>query len=130
MSSGRPVEVDADTVTLLITMLDAWRLTQGRFDPTVLPALVAVGYGASVDHVGSRSCRPTICVSAAWVKSTSIPNGGVTVPAGVVVDAGGIGKGLAADLTVAKLLAEASGALVSVGGDLAMAGIPPLPTDG
>ena len=49
MSSGRPVEVDADTVTLLITMLDAWRLTQGRFDPTVLPALVAAGYGASVE---------------------------------------------------------------------------------
>ena len=49
MSSGRPVEVDADTVTLLITMLDAWRLTQGRFDPTVLPALVAAGYTASIE---------------------------------------------------------------------------------
>ena len=50
----------------------------------------------------------------------------VTAPADVVVDAGGIGKGLAADLTVAKLLAEgAHGALVSVGGDLTMAGTPP-----
>ena len=48
-----------------------------------------------------------------------------TVPAGVVVDAGGIGKGLAADLTVAKLLADgAHGALVGIGGDLAMAGTP------
>ena len=43
------------------------------------------------------------------------------MPAGVVVDAGGIGKGLAADLTVAKLLADgAHGALVSIGGDLAI----------
>ena len=49
----------------------------------------------------------------------------VTVPAGLTLDAGGIGKGLAADLAVGRLLqAGATGAMVEIGGDLAMAGTP------
>ena len=95
MSSGRPAEVDADTITLLITMLDAWRLTQGRFDPTVLPALMAVGYGASVEDPLSAddpAARRSACRRHGGNRRRSIPARG-TVPAGVVVDAGGIGKG-------------------------------------
>jgi thiamine biosynthesis lipoprotein len=47
----------------------------------------------------------------------------VVLPAGLALDPGGIGKGLAADLAVARLMtAGASGALVEIGGDLAMAG--------
>jgi thiamine biosynthesis lipoprotein len=43
----------------------------------------------------------------------------------LVVDPGGIGKGLAADLAVAQLLDEGvDGALVEIGGDLATAGAP------
>ena len=52
----------------------------------------------------------------------------MTRPAGVALDPGGIGKGLAADLVVAQLLAAGrGGALVDVGGDLACAGTAPLP---
>jgi thiamine biosynthesis lipoprotein len=54
--------------------------------------------------------------------------GRVAGPAAVAVDPGGIGKGLAADLVAGALIeAGATGALVSVGGDLAMAGSPPEP---
>jgi len=50
----------------------------------------------------------------------------VVVPAGIGLDPGGIGEGLAADLVVTDLLAGGTGgALVSVGGDLAAAGTPP-----
>jgi thiamine biosynthesis lipoprotein len=128
MSVGRPVEVDPDTITLLATMLDAWRLTNGRFDPTVLPALMAGGYRASVED----PCRLTALppgearLGATGEIDVDPDRLVVTVPAGVLVDAGGIGKGLAADLAVAKLLAEgAHGALVSIGGDLFLAGTPP-----
>ena len=52
----------------------------------------------------------------------------VIVPAGIGLDPGGIGKGLAADLVVTELLeAGTAGALVCVGGDLAAAGTPPTP---
>jgi thiamine biosynthesis lipoprotein len=49
----------------------------------------------------------------------------VTVPPGLTLDPGGIGKGLAADMAVARLLAAgATGAMAEIGGDLAMAGTP------
>ena len=52
--------------------------------------------------------------------------GAVTLPLGVTLDPGGIGKGFAADLTAAALVeAGAAGALVDVGGDLSATGCPP-----
>jgi thiamine biosynthesis lipoprotein len=52
--------------------------------------------------------------------------GTITLPVGLAIDPGGIGKGLAADLAVEHLLAlGASGALVSIGGDMMMRGTPP-----
>ncbi len=50
----------------------------------------------------------------------------ISVPEGVALDLGGIGKGTAADLTVAALLdAGALGAMVNIGGDLRADGICP-----
>jgi thiamine biosynthesis lipoprotein len=55
----------------------------------------------------------------------------ITLPPGLVIDPGGIGKGLAADLAVRHLLdLGAEGALVGIGGDMAMAGAPPHDADG
>ena len=50
----------------------------------------------------------------------------VRLPVGLTIDAGGIGKGLAADLAVEHALRlGAEGALVSIGGDISMGGRPP-----
>jgi thiamine biosynthesis lipoprotein len=50
----------------------------------------------------------------------------VTLPDGMCLDPGGIGKGLAADLVVGQLLAlGAEGASVSIGGDVAVRGDAP-----
>jgi thiamine biosynthesis lipoprotein len=50
------------------------------------------------------------------------------MPSGVTFDAGGIGKGHAADLTAAlPMTAGADGALVNLGGDLRVIGSPPTP---
>lgn len=130
LSLGRPVHVDAHTLTLLRTMVDAWRLTEGRFDPTVLPALIAAGYDASVEDRRRVTMLPIgdLRIGGLGDVHIDVANTSVTVPPGTVVDPGGIGKGLAADLTAAGLVeAGARGALVSVGGDLAVAGSPPDP---
>lgn len=51
------------------------------------------------------------------------PARSVLLPRGVRIDAGGLGKGLAADLVVGELLASgAEGAMVNLGGDLRAAG--------
>ena len=127
-AAGLPVEVDDDTLTLFDTMIRAWHVTSGRYDPTVLPALVAAGYGVSIEDRHRVTILPSGDLRVGGVAGVAVDHDRrtITMPAGVVVDAGGIGKGLAADLTVARLLAAgAGGALVSIGGDMAMAGTPP-----
>jgi thiamine biosynthesis lipoprotein len=106
----------------------AWARTGGRFDPSVLPALIAAGYDrdfatldASVTTAGTaisaRGCNGVVVDTA---QST------VMVPVGVALDFGGIAKGLAADLIVADLLdGGAIGACVNIGGDLRAAGVSP-----
>jgi FAD:protein FMN transferase len=124
-AEGSPVRVAPETMVLLDRMVDAWRATGGAFDPTLLPALVAAGDTTSKDDPRARTTLPA---SARWPgdpAGISIDHelGLAHLPFGTAADAGGIGKGLAADLVVAELLADgARGALVSVGGDLRVSG--------
>lgn len=131
MAGGRPVVVDPLTLTLLAAMAEAARVTEGRYDSTVLPILVAAGYGSSIDHPSLVTFLPATSLAVGGGSGVRFDAArmSATVPPGVALDPGGIGKGLAADLVVAELLAAgAGGALVDVGGDLACAGQPPSPT--
>lgn len=127
-SIGFPVAVNEVTITLLDAMVQAWRTTSGRLDPTVLPALLDAGYRHSIDDPGAATILPDgFRAGGGDLSDVSIDRGNrtVTAPYGMAIDPGGIGKGLAADLVVAELLAAgAKGALVSVGGDLSAAGRP------
>jgi thiamine biosynthesis lipoprotein len=129
---GRPVAVDPHTLTLIAAMIEGHHATAGRYDPTVLPILIADGYRSSVTDPSNVTVIPSTATHAGTMHGI-IVNGErrtVTMPVGVVLDPGGIGKGLAADLVVAQLLADgAAGALVDIGGDLSCAGAPP-DTDG
>lgn len=146
--AGRPIEVSADTVLLIERSLAAWRLTGGAFDPTVLHDLVRTGYdrtfealvqfpttgaalavptsaGAALD-VPTRRPRPQTGRLLLGCTDIEIDGSRVTLPAGLGFDAGGIGKGLAADLVVAEAIAAgAEGACVNLGGDLRVAGESP-----
>ena len=46
-SDGKEVYVSADTVTLVRYLVDAQARTHGLFDPSLLPALIGLGYGVS-----------------------------------------------------------------------------------
>lgn len=126
-SGGRPVVVDPSTITLLSVMLEGWRLTQGRFDPSILPALLRAGYTASIDDPRRITILPAATPdAAASMSDIEIDSDTVTLPAGLALDPGGIGKGLAADLAVDRLIElGAAGALVSIGGDMTVRGTPP-----
>lgn len=127
---GRPVVVAAETIALVDVMQEAWRRTQGRYDPTILPILLAEGYATSRTDPTRTTVLPAGPYRTGSVEEVRIDRHArtVTVPAGTALDPGGIGKGLAADLAVAHLLAGgAAGALVSIGGDLAAAGTAPDP---
>ena len=127
-SAGTPVAVSPSTLVLVESMLAAWSSTGGAYDPTLLPVLVAHGGGWSRTAPHRLAVLPDGPVR--WGAAAEIVvdrvSGTVRVPVGIALDASGIGKGLAADLAVAGLLAAgAAGALVSIGGDLACAGRAP-----
>jgi len=120
--------VSPDTVELVVSMKEAWRVTGGRYDPTMLAAIVAAGYVESIDGSGRRSRMARSRRQGSTIADVNIDPAlrAVTIPPGIGIDPGGIGKGLAADLVVTEILAGGTaGALVAVGGDLAAAGTPP-----
>jgi thiamine biosynthesis lipoprotein len=129
--AGRPVRVSRQTVELVRHALEGARVTAGRYDPTVLGAVIRAGYDRSFELLGAGPAGSTHSAGSTldlgWervvvdqVLST------VTLPRGVGFDPGGIGKGYAADLVVAELLVEgAAGACVNVGGDLRVEGEAP-----
>ena len=136
-AGGAAVAVDGETLVLVATMLEAWRMTAGGYDPTLLEALVAHGYVSSRDDAMLDEQPPCQTewydlgrTGAGSLADIALDPVGPTLclPAGLCLDPGGIGKGLAADLVVRRLLAGgAVGALVAIGGDMAMAGQPPQP---
>ena len=50
---GVPVLVSATTFELIERAVDGWRLTAGRFDPTLLREVRAAGYDRSFELVGA-----------------------------------------------------------------------------
>lgn len=128
-AGGRPTIVSADTMLLVRRALDAWWLTGGAFDPTVAGSVRALGYTVSFDAIATAPAPPVEPARAApgpaGITIDAVV-GALTLPPGVQLDAGGIGKGLAGDVVVAEALAAgAAGALVNLGGDVRVAGEPP-----
>jgi len=123
--AGEWVTLSADSLLLVARAVDAWRLTVGRFDPTVLGAVIRAGYDRSFELLGPDPAdgHSRLTTGAAGIE---LDGDRVRLPAGVGFDPGGIGKGLAADLVVAETLAAgAAGVCVNLGGDLRVAGRPP-----
>jgi thiamine biosynthesis lipoprotein len=125
---GGPAVVSADTALLVDRCVAAWWATHGRFDPTVHDAVVANGYDRDFSEIPSLAAPPEDARRAPGLHGVVVDRdtGLVWLPAGVRIDPGGIGKGLAADLVVDELLSQgATGACVNLGGDLRVEGTPP-----
>jgi FAD:protein FMN transferase len=126
-AGGRPVRVSAETARIVRRGVQAWKVTGGLFDPTVLPALEHAGYDRTFEDVvpgragGSRS-RPSPA-RAPGCAAVEVDDDTVRLPPGVRLDLGGIGKGYAADLVAYELRQwGAGGACVNLGGDVRVSG--------
>lgn len=101
--------------------------TDGRFDPTILPALVAQGYDRSFELLEPRPARAHDWSAGATIELD--PDGRrVRIEEGASLDLGGIGKGFAATRAIGAMLEvwpELPGALADLGGDVATVGSPP-----
>jgi len=126
---GIAAVVSPETYRLVERAVGAWELTDGRYDPTVLGSVVANGYDRTFSEVpadrtapGSPTTRAPGCRGIVL----DAQHHAITLPEGVGIDPGGIGKGLAADIVADELMAAgAEGALVDIGGDVRMVGTGP-----
>ena len=127
-ATATAVPVDADTVDAVEAALAARERTGGRFDPTVLAALVAAGYDRSFDELAGPVAGSARTAGAAVAVDREA--GTIRVERGAGLDLGGIGKGLAADRVADAVLATGGvhGVLVNLGGDLRCVGRAPEPT--
>jgi thiamine biosynthesis lipoprotein len=123
-AAGRFVIVSPPTALVVHDAVAWWEVTQGRFDPTVLPALRAAGYVRTFDAGQGPIGRGAPAPGCAGIE-VDLVTGAVRVPRGVALDLGGIGKGAAVDRVVEHLARQADGGLVDLGGDLRVWGQPP-----
>jgi FAD:protein FMN transferase len=110
----------------------AWAVaerTQGAVDPTVGNALVTLGYDRDLDQVvGAPPVPPEALGPVAGFRHVQLnpAERTVRIPRGVRLDLGSSAKALVADRAAAHIAAAlGSGVLVSIGGDVAVAGRAP-----
>ncbi len=125
--AGSPVTVSGETLGLVERALEGAHVTDGRYDPTVLGAVLRAGYDRSFELMQEATAGSGSTLASGWDRiAIDRTASTVTLPAGVGFDPGGIGKGYAADLLVGELVANgASGACASLGGDLRAEGEAP-----
>jgi thiamine biosynthesis lipoprotein len=127
--AGRTVAVGELLFEALSVALDAADRTGGAVDPTIGNALAALGYDADLAEVQSRPPAPPRALGpvAGYAHVQLNPRDRtVRIPRGVRLDLGSSAKALAADRAAARIAARiGAGALVSLGGDVAVAGPPP-----
>jgi thiamine biosynthesis lipoprotein len=126
--AGAWVDVDRLFLRALRVGLDAAAASDGAVDPTVGDAVRVLGYDRDFSSVAPVG--PPIIVTSrvpGWrVVDIDARQCRVRVPAAVRLDLGATAKGLAADQAAQSASrAAGGGVLVSLGGDIAVAGEPP-----
>jgi thiamine biosynthesis lipoprotein len=129
-SQGPAHRVSRGLAEALRVALAAARWTQGRVDPTVGGALSALGYDrdfASIDADSWPGAGPPARGPVPGWRLVALDGTLLRLPAGVFLDLGATAKGLGADraASAARRACGRGGVLVSLGGDIAVAGRPP-----
>ncbi len=127
-NAGRAVEVSSVLFEALDVAYSVARKTHGAVDPTVGGALEALGYDRDFEQLESRKLQMADLGPVPGFGHLHLNrlNSTVRIPKGVHLDLGSSAKAFLADRAAAKVTKElGSGALVSIGGDVAVAGEPP-----
>jgi FAD:protein FMN transferase len=126
--TGRVARVSWRLRTMLALVHRAGRLTDGRFDASVVDALERIGErGAAID-AGAVDARGPGSADPVPIVPPGTPRSSLVRAPEVPVDSGGIGKGLALRWAVAvasALLPSSAGILLDAGGDVLCSGTPP-----
>jgi thiamine biosynthesis lipoprotein len=128
-SRGRPVAVSRLLFDVLEVACVVAVKTAGIVDPTIGSALVELGYDRDFTEIAAGGSVIDVPPQPApgWWQLVLDPDGRtVAVPSGVHLDLGATAKAWAADRAADRIATSLGcGALVNLGGDIAVAGPPP-----
>ena len=125
-AAGRWVPVSPLLADLLDVALEAARRTDGDVDPTVGSALVGLGYDRDLASIAAGGTVVRTQVPGWQRIELDRDERRVRLAPGVHVDLGATAKARTADLAAAEIARRTgSGCLVSLGGDIAVAGPAP-----
>jgi thiamine biosynthesis lipoprotein len=128
-AGGRPVVVSDVLFEAVEQAVEAARVTGGLVDPTVGTVMEIIGYDRDFSEVAPTGppVRATLAAVPGWRAVRLDPRRRtVSVPSGVRLDLGATAKAGCADRAAARAGASTGvGVLVSLGGDLAVAGEAP-----
>lgn len=125
LSSGTTVQVSDDLLNLIREMQHGYELTDGLFDPSILSEMMKLGFTTEDSTLNSQLGELSNTVGFSGIEVDTETHS-VTLPLGVGIDAGGIGKGLAADMIAELAITQsASGIAVFAGGEVSVRGSAP-----
>ena len=137
VAGGRPTPISPVLADAVAVALAGAGISDGDLDPTMGADLAALGYDRTFAELAPPDAAPepgdtgAAAVPGLHVHATpswrdvhlDAPAGTLTVPAGVVLDLGATAKARCADLSAERIAGQLGcGVLVSLGGDIAVAG--------
>jgi len=121
-STGRPIELDDETSGLLDLAADCWEISEGAFDVTSGILRRAWQFKAG-SRPPKQSEIDTLLPFVGWQRlSWQRPQ--LTLPLGMEIDLGGLGKEYAVDRVSAELETQPGSYLVNFGGDIRTTSLP------
>ena len=124
-AEGKTVTVSPETAEILRTAVQVSEMSGGAFDVTIAPVSTLWNFTSEEKKIPDAQA---IAEAAKLVdyRRITIEGDNVTLPAGMMIDLGGIAKGYIADAVKAKLMeAGIESAILSFGGNVVAIGLKP-----
>lgn len=124
-SNGVLLRVSSETGELLHFALAMAQETEGAFDPTIYPVLLSWGFTTGENRIPTKDELERLLQKVGYDR-VMIEGNDVTLPDGMQLDFGAVGKGYTGDILV-KLLKEegVKSALLDLGGNIQVIGTRP-----
>ena len=124
-SGGQPVTVSEETAEIISFALEMAQRTGGALDPTIYPVLTAWGFTTDSKQVPSQQQIDQLLEQVGYDR-VQLNGTELTVPDGMELDLGAVGKGYTADLVTEILRRHGvTSALISLGGNIQAIGSRP-----
>lgn len=124
-SGGETVTLSSETAQIVRFALDMAEQTDGALEPTIYPVLSAWGFTTDENRIPGVEELQSLLENTGYEK-VELDGSQITLPSGMELDLGAVGKGYAGDLAAELLETEGiTSALLDIGGNIQAVGSRP-----